>query len=330
MDFLSKFPDKFFDLIIDDPPYGIGEDGEKNGTRSKIAISKSYICYSGNDKDAPPKEYFQELIRVSKKQIIWGANHFISRIPFDSSCWIVWDKDNGMNDFADCELAWTSFPTAVRKFKYRWHGMLQENMKNKKYAFTLIRNLLRCMDGCLIIMRIPGIRLEVLTWVVRAIGLLPINLGLISGDAIRINTTLKRVTFVFVKSVSEKQKRVKALWFRPAYFNSNRNMNIHQTVPRSDCTSFAKCGKHSLAYCRKYGASECGPCEIVKRKPRNRVMVDGVERKVCSRCKRLLLLSCFYDRTIYRNRKAYHIKTSWCKMCVSEDNMERNKRKKSN
>lgn len=132
MDFLSKFPDKFFDLIIDDPPYGIGEDGEKNGTRSKIAISKSYICYSGNDKDAPPKEYFQELIRVSKKQIIWGANHFISRIPFDSSCWIVWDKDNGMNDFADCELAWTSFPTAVRKFKYRWHGILQENMKNKE------------------------------------------------------------------------------------------------------------------------------------------------------------------------------------------------------
>ena len=122
----------FFDLIIDDPPYGIGEDGEKNGTRSKIAISKSYVCYSGNDKDAPPKEYFQELIRVSKRQIIWGANHFISRIPFDSSCWIVWDKDNGMNDFADCELAWTSFPTAVRKFKYRWHGMLQENMKNKE------------------------------------------------------------------------------------------------------------------------------------------------------------------------------------------------------
>ena len=106
-------------------------------------------------------------------------------------------------------------------------------------------------------------------------------------------------------------------------------MNIHQTVPRSDCTSFAKCGKHSLAYCRKYGASECGLCEIVKRKPRNRVMVDGVERRGCSRCKRPLLLSCFYDRTIYRNGKAYHIKTSWCKMCVSESNRERNKRKEN-
>lgn len=71
-------------------------------------------------------------------------------------------------------------------------------------------------------------------------------------------------------------------------------------------------------------------CEIVKRKPRNRVIVDGVERKVCSRCGSLLLLSCFYDRTIHRNGKAYYIKTSWCKMCVSEDNRERNKRKKSN
>lgn len=104
-------------------------------------------------------------------------------------------------------------------------------------------------------------------------------------------------------------------------------MNVHQTVPRSDCTSFAKCGKHSLAYCRKYGVSECGSCEIVKRKSRNRVIVDGVERKVCSRCGSLLLLSCFYDRTIHRNGKVYHIKTSWCKMCISEDNRKRNQRK---
>ena len=53
-------------------------------------------------------------------------------MPFDSSCWIVWDKDNGDNDFADCELAWTSFSTAVRRIKYRWAGMLQQNMKLKE------------------------------------------------------------------------------------------------------------------------------------------------------------------------------------------------------
>ena len=84
MDFLNKFPNKYFDLIIDDPPYGIGEDGSKNNSRNKIAIAKSYVAYSGNDADAPPQEYFQELIRVSKNQIVWGANHFISRISIDS------------------------------------------------------------------------------------------------------------------------------------------------------------------------------------------------------------------------------------------------------
>ena len=71
-------------------------------------------------------------MRISKNQIIWGANHFINKIPFDSSCWIVWDKVNGDSDFADCELAWTSFKTAVRLFSYRWNGMLQGNMKNKE------------------------------------------------------------------------------------------------------------------------------------------------------------------------------------------------------
>src|SRR5690606_38885294 len=77
-------------------------------------------------------EYFSELIRVSKNQIIWGANHFISRIPFDSPCWIFWDKDNGSVSFADGELAWTSFDSAARKFRYRWSGMLQQDMKNKE------------------------------------------------------------------------------------------------------------------------------------------------------------------------------------------------------
>lgn len=129
---IKRIPDKYFELAIVDPPYGIGENGTKNHTRSKLAESKDYKSYAGNDSAAPPEEYFRELFRISKNQIIFGANHFISKIPYDSSCWIVWDKENGNNDFADCELAWTSFKSAVRIFRFRWAGMLQGDMKNKE------------------------------------------------------------------------------------------------------------------------------------------------------------------------------------------------------
>lgn len=129
---LREAPDNHWDLAICDPPYGIGEDGSKNHSRGLLAVSKNYKAFSGNDTDAPPNSYFAELQRVSRNQIIWGANHFISRVPLDSSCWVVWDKDNGKTDFADCELAWTSFTTAVRRFKFKWQGMLQEDMANKE------------------------------------------------------------------------------------------------------------------------------------------------------------------------------------------------------
>lgn len=129
---MSEFPDKFFDLAIVDPPYGIGESGKTNKTRGRLAISKDY----GNkdwDVSPPDKNYFKELFRVSKNQIIFGANHFIENIPnANSSCWIVWDKKNGESDFADCELAWTNFKSAVRKIEYTWHGMLQGDMRNKE------------------------------------------------------------------------------------------------------------------------------------------------------------------------------------------------------
>jgi site-specific DNA-methyltransferase (adenine-specific) len=132
MEVMKTFKDKQFSLAICDPPYGIKENGDKNHTRGKLAKSKNYKSFAGGDVKSPDKQYFDELIRISKNQIIWGANHFISNIPYNSSCWIVWDKNNGLTDFADCELAWTSFPTAVRKYKYTWQGMLQEDMKNKQ------------------------------------------------------------------------------------------------------------------------------------------------------------------------------------------------------
>jgi len=131
MDIMKEYPDKYFDLAVIDGNYGIGEDGKKNHSRSKLAKSKKYTCKNW-DKESISIEIINEIIRVSKNQIFWGANHFISKLPYDSSCWIVWDKLNGPNDFADCELAWTSFNTSVRKFTYRWSGMFQGELVNGK------------------------------------------------------------------------------------------------------------------------------------------------------------------------------------------------------
>ena len=132
MEFMKDVPDKFYDLAIVDPPYGIGEDGKSSHSRGRKGKVKKYTPKDWDSK-SPCPQYFDLLKRKSKNQIIWGANHFIDNMPFNvsSPCWIVWDKDN-TGDFADCELAWTSFNSAVRKFKYRWNGMLQEDMKNKQ------------------------------------------------------------------------------------------------------------------------------------------------------------------------------------------------------
>lgn len=133
MEYMRTLSDKMFDLAVVDPPYGIGENGSKNHTRGKLAVAKNYKAFAGDDLHPPSPDYFKQLIRVSKNQIIFGANHFADRIPNPaSSCWIVWDKENGNSDFADCELAWTSFKTAVRIFHFRWQGMLQGNMANKE------------------------------------------------------------------------------------------------------------------------------------------------------------------------------------------------------
>lgn len=133
MEYMLTLPDKVFDLAVVDPPYGIGESGSKNHTRGKLATAKNYKAFAGGDSQPPSLDYFEQLIRVSKNQIIFGANHFADRLPNPaSSCWIVWDKENGNSDFADCELAWTSFKTAVRIFHFRWQGMLQGNMANKE------------------------------------------------------------------------------------------------------------------------------------------------------------------------------------------------------
>ncbi len=128
---MHNTPDKFYDLAIVDPPYGetVVKGGYMKNCATGVADVKEYNLKVWEQK-APKPEYFSELIRVSKNQIIWGANHFGYMPP--SSCWIVWDKNNTGN-YADGELAYTSLKTALRIFKYTWNGMLQQNMKDKEH-----------------------------------------------------------------------------------------------------------------------------------------------------------------------------------------------------
>lgn len=125
---MKRYPDKYFDLAIVDPPYGIGAAKMGLGKGGGVAKNNNYTKKDW-DNSAPTLEYFTQLKRISINQIIWGANHFLG---WAGSGWIVWDKVNGETDFADCELAYTSFKKPVRKFTFKWSGMLQQDMKNKE------------------------------------------------------------------------------------------------------------------------------------------------------------------------------------------------------
>jgi site-specific DNA-methyltransferase (adenine-specific) len=126
--YMKTLPDKAFDLAICDPPYGIRESAHRANLRTKKAKTR---CYGSQvwDMKIPSRTYFRELFRVSKHQIIWGGNYFLDHLGA-TRCMIVWRKLPSGN-FADCELAWTSFKTSVREFTYMWNGMNQGRSINE-------------------------------------------------------------------------------------------------------------------------------------------------------------------------------------------------------
>ena len=114
LDVMKSMPDKCVDLVLTDPPYGIGEDGGR--FRDRKGGGHRVLPCGGWDNECPTKEVFDEIIRISKNQIIWGGNYFSDKLPV-SRGWLYWKKLMG-GDFSDGELAWTSIDMVIRDFVF--------------------------------------------------------------------------------------------------------------------------------------------------------------------------------------------------------------------
>jgi len=129
---MARYPDNYFDLAIVDPPYGIKENGSRGNVSTKKWKNPKKTIHTKKDWDneRPSKEYFKELFRVSKNQIIWGGNYFTENLPSKMG-WIFWDKQTGDSDYSDGELAYTSFNKALKKFVWLWSGFKKQQPEER-------------------------------------------------------------------------------------------------------------------------------------------------------------------------------------------------------
>ena len=154
MDVMRDLPNGYANLCLTDPPYGINAADGKNETRGKLAKPTKFTRYEW-DSSPPSGKCISELIRTATNQIIWGGNYFAEHLN-SSPCWLVWNKDN-FGDFADCELAYTSFLSAVRMFTWRWAGMLQQDMgKRKEIRYHPTQKPVALFIWCLLNYSKPG------------------------------------------------------------------------------------------------------------------------------------------------------------------------------
>ena len=124
---MKQYPDKYFDLAVVDPPYGLGIDGQKlNNTNKNPKHNRKAHDFKGWDNAIPNEEYFKELFRVSKNQIIWGGNYFTEYLK-PTKAWIFWYK--GQNDLtmSDGEMAWTSFSKVTRQVTINRAELIKQN-----------------------------------------------------------------------------------------------------------------------------------------------------------------------------------------------------------
>ena len=131
MEGMKAYPDDYFDLAIVDPPY-FEDYGRLIYTGAEVSTTGiKRNRYGSQHWDVPGTDYFSELFRVSRNQIIWGINYFGISSAVGSGR-IVWDKRNDTSSFSKCEIAYCSFHRKTEIFRYRWNGMIQENMKQKE------------------------------------------------------------------------------------------------------------------------------------------------------------------------------------------------------
>lgn len=122
MEFMKEVEDKEYAISLVDPPYGISANKMTLGNGKK----KIYRGLNNWDNEIPKAEYFKELFRVSKNQVVWGGNYMTEYLK-PTGAWLFWDKGTGDNDFADGELAWTSYEGALRKISKSWVGANANN-----------------------------------------------------------------------------------------------------------------------------------------------------------------------------------------------------------
>lgn len=142
---MKKIPDKYFELAIVDPPYGIGIDGQKESICKNPKHNRKKHNKKDWDSSIPDKDYFQELERVSKNQIIWGGNYFVPHLDKGKKGWIVWDKGQHGLTMSDCELAYSSFdvPTRVvviNRVELRKDGTIHPTQKPVRLYKWLLQN----------------------------------------------------------------------------------------------------------------------------------------------------------------------------------------------
>ena len=138
MELMKQYPDKHFDLAIVDPPYGINVANNTTGTVIRNNSDRDIFTIKDWDKATPKKEYFDELFRVSKEQIIWGGNYFLDILGYCKAP-IIWDKLNGDSMYADGEMAWTSagLPKNLKIWRHQWCGAFRDSERGaKKYHPT--------------------------------------------------------------------------------------------------------------------------------------------------------------------------------------------------